>query len=620
MRWGGKMFQPFLRSLRLLRPRQRAIFYTLTIARVITNLLDVLGLLAIGLLGAMLASGLDSRPDATFFGFTVAVESAESYVWVVLGVTGFFLTKSVLATALLRLTSVFLARAEGKTATEAADYIYSGGLQRVREYSRGDLQFVLTLSSQYGMTGLLMAGAAIAAEGALFLSVVIVFFFVDPTTAGLVALYFLFLVGSYQLLVARRLKRLGDRLAVSAVGATNSIQDLTNAYREISVFSRRPFFIQRFAGFRHSYAKDMALQKFLTGVPRFFVETGLMLGVLGLIAWQFWQGDVSEGLVTTAVFLAGGVRMMAALLPLQTAVADITLMGPQARMSQELVAASQADSSPSEQLASEEDTEVAEVSESHPGHLGHSGHTVELVNVSFSYPDSSGPVIDNVSMTIPSGSHVAIVGPSGAGKTTLVDIILGVSTQSSGEVLVSGAHPEHIRQRSPGDIAYVPQNPGLVSGTVAENVALGVRLDDIDQDQVWRALKLAHLDQHISSLPKGIFSDLGKQTDGLSGGQKQRLGLARALYPTPRLLILDEATSALDAGSEAHISETITQLGNETTVLIVAHRLSTIQGADRVFVLEQGRLTAEGTFAEVRKAVPLIQEYVKLMSFGQEPK
>lgn len=608
------MFQPFLRSLRLLRPRQRLIFYTLTIARVIINLLDVLGLLAIGLLGAMLASGLDSRSDATFFGFSVEIESTETYLWVVLGVTGFFLTKSVLATALLRLTSAFLARAEGKTATEAADYIYSGGLQRVREYSRGDLQFALTLSSQYGMTGLLMAGAAIAAEGALFFSVVIVFFFVDPTTAGLVSLYFLILVGSYQLLVARRLKRLGDRLAISAVGATNSIQDLTSAYREISVFSRRAFFIGRFADFRNSYAKDMALQKFLTGVPRFFVETGLMLGVLGLIAWQFWRGNVSEGLVTTAVFLAGGVRMMAALLPLQTAVADITLMGPQAQMSQELVKASQADSSPSTQPSPADKTELAAVPEPQ------AGHAVELASVSFTYPDSSDSVIDNVSLTIPSGSHVAIVGPSGAGKTTLVEIILGVSRQSSGDVFVSGERPEKIRQHSPGDIAYVPQNPGLVSGTVAENVALGIPVGDIDEDQVWRALKLANLDQHVSTLPNGIFSDLGKQSDGLSGGQKQRLGLARALYPSPRLLILDEATSALDAGSEAHISETISQLGNETTVLIVAHRLSTIQGADRVFVLEEGRLTAQGTFAEVRKAVPLIEEYVKLMSFGQEPK
>ena len=279
------MIKPFLRSLRLLRPRQRLIFVVLTTARVFTNLLDVLGLMAIGLLGAMLASGLNDRTEASFAGFSIPIESSRDYLWITVLIAVFFLSKSLLATVLLRLTSLFLARAEGKAAVEIAEYIYSGDVSRVKQFSRGDLQFVLTSSSQQSMNGLLMSGAAILTEGALFISVVIVFVFVDPSTAAIITVYFLLLVMSFQLLINRRLKRLGHRLSESAIGVTNTIQDLTLAFREIVVFSRRWFFLDRFGAFRKRYAQDVALQAFLMGLPRFFVETGLMIGVLAIIGF-----------------------------------------------------------------------------------------------------------------------------------------------------------------------------------------------------------------------------------------------------------------------------------------------------------------------------------------------
>ena len=217
-------------------------------------------------------------------------------------------------------------------------------------------------------------------------------------------------------------------------------------------------------------------------------------------------------------------------------------------------------------------------------------------------------------MTIPAGGYVAFVGSSGAGKTTLADLILGVNESDSGSVLVGGQSPFLMRAVSPGQIAYVPQNPGLVSGTVAQNIALGIPDSEIDEARAIEVIEMVELREFVDSLPEGIHSDLGKQADSLSGGQKQRMGLARALYPSPRLLVLDEATSALDAGTEASITSTISRLGLSTTVVVIAHRLSTIQDADRVFVIENGLISAEGTFPEVRRTVPLIEEYVRLMS------
>jgi ATP-binding cassette subfamily C protein len=161
----------------------------------------------------------------------------------------------------------------------------------------------------------------------------------------------------------------------------------------------------------------------------------------------------------------------------------------------------------------------------------------------------------------------------------------------------------------------VPQRPGLVGGSIAENVALGIEPGLIDRDRVREVLRFAHLDEFVESLPEGMDTTVGKQADAFSGGQIQRIGLARALYVRPSLLVLDEATSGLDAGTEAVISEGLQKLRGETTVIVVAHRLSTVQHADTVFVVENGKVTASGDFPTVRRTVPMVADYVKLMSF-----
>jgi ATP-binding cassette subfamily C protein len=167
-------------------------------------------------------------------------------------------------------------------------------------------------------------------------------------------------------------------------------------------------------------------------------------------------------------------------------------------------------------------------------------------------------------------------------------------------------------------MAYVPQRPGLVSGTLVENIALGLPKDAIDYDRVASALQKARLEEFVSELPDGVHTRLGKNVDSLSGGQVQRLGLARALYTNPKLIVLDEATSALDAEAEASISENIRNIGDDTTVIVIAHRLSTVQRADVVHVIDNGELLASGTFKQLRKTVPMIQEYVRLMSFDED--
>ena len=587
------------------------VFLFIVTTRVFTNLLDVFGLMAIGLLGSMLASGLSENSRADFGPLTIEIQSNMTYVWVIVVVAVFFISKSLVSAILLRLVSMYLARIEHQFADEIAKYIYSGSLSRMRQYSRGDIHFALTQSSMLSVSGLLMSGSALVTETALFLSVFAVFLLVDPLTAVFISFYFIILVLAFQLAINGRLKTIGQRISHSSVGVTNSIQDLTNAFREIMIFGKRLFFLSLFSRHRQQYALDFARLSFFQGLPRFFVESALMFGVLALIGYQFLRGDLTDGLVTAAIFLAGGVRMMGALLPIQGAVASIKANGPQAALAQGLLESARETTDESgESLAIVQPTMSLEKNSSQ-------GSSVLFDNVVFQHLDGDRPVLKGVSLQISPGSFAAFIGPSGAGKTTLADLVLGINSPTSGAVLLDGMPPALRREQKPGIVSYVPQDPGVVSGTIAGNVALGVTDSDVDEDRVWDALRKAQLAEFVEALPEGINTYLGKQSEALSGGQRQRLGLARALYTRPRLLVLDEATSALDARTESEISSTVAELRATTTVIVVAHRISTIQDADVVFVVEDGRISASGSFSEVRREVPLVEEYVRLMQINE---
>jgi ABC-type multidrug transport system fused ATPase/permease subunit len=229
------------------------------------------------------------------------------------------------------------------------------------------------------------------------------------------------------------------------------------------------------------------------------------------------------------------------------------------------------------------------------------------------YPNAKSPAVSGVSLEIESGSSVAIVGTSGAGKTTIIDVLLGVLYPNDGQVSISNMQPLEAIAKWPGAISYVPQDIVISAGTIRENVALGYPIDVATDELVMAALKIAQLDEFVKSLPCGIDTEVGERGAKISGGQRQRLGIARAMFTQPHLLVLDEATSALDGETEASISESIRQLRGSTTVVMIAHRLSTVRDADVVVYLSDGKVVATGSFEEVRKSVPDFDRQAKLM-------
>lgn len=251
---------------------------------------------------------------------------------------------------------------------------------------------------------------------------------------------------------------------------------------------------------------------------------------------------------------------------------------------------------------------------------GHLRRALELKNVTFTYPKASRPALENVSLTIPSGSFVSFCGPSGGGKSTLVLLLMGMLTPTEGEVLRDGS-PIHARLRAwHRRIGYVPQRFYLTGRSVRENVAFGRPADQIDDERVWRALEQAAAADFVRALPRGLDTELREAASSLSGGQRQRIAIARALYKEPDVLFFDEATAALDNITERDIARSIQSLSGERTVICVAHRLSTIRWSDTIYVVDEGRVLDSGTYDELLARSPMFQELARATEEDEGPK
>ena len=610
------MFRTIRRSWELLTARQKTGLFILSVLRVAVNLLDVAGVILIGFSVTVLLGNGASIPAAEWF--PPGVRNSPAFLLLIVALI--FFIKTVLGMLVARKTALYLARVEAHHSHRLANAFFSNGLERTRQVSRPDIEWTLLRSTEIAFQRVLNAGMSLQAEATLAVLVFGLMLFADWQASLVITAYFVAVLGIFQWLSNSKFRSAGETLSANSVLVTRVITDLVNTFREISVMQRTEFFLRSFVTARRNVADASASYMFLQSIPRLLIETALITGALLFVGWEYLRNSGAGDWSTLAILLVGSLRIMGALLPLQRSIAELGYIRPQASAAQSLLEDLTLKFPESKTVAPNATNQLS-VEGSREG-VG-----LHFSDVCFSYEAAgrsgggtgslSAAVIDKVTMSIPSGSYVALVGPSGAGKSTLVDLMLGLLQPSSGKICVDGEPPREFFASRPGAVGYVPQKPGIISGTIAENVALGVDPSDVDEQAVWDALCGAELHTFVTGLAGGIHSDLGPQQEALSGGQKQRMGLARALYGKPELLVLDEATSALDAETEASVTKSIMKLRGQTTIVVVAHRLTTVQNVDIAFVLERGAVLASGTFSELRRDVPLVQKYLKLMSVDE---
>jgi ABC-type multidrug transport system fused ATPase/permease subunit len=435
---------------------------------------------------------------------------------------------------------------------------------------------------------------------------------VDPLIALFSVVFFGFLVMLLQLLLGPWATRLGRRFTNAEIGSIESIQHSIRVYREITVLGRRGLFIERFQKLRWDAAKVLADQFILSQVGKYVFEIGLVVGGGLLVLLVASTRDLAAGIGIITVFLAASARLFPSLLRMQASLSNIRGAAGIGAVTLELVSElDKAEAGDSTVFISGAVSEKLDAY-AHEGYMGFNP-IVQLSDVSLGYPGAQNLALDSVTFDVEANQTVALVGSTGAGKSSLTDAILGVVIPDTGSVLISGVKPHEAIERWPGAMAYVPQDVAVLSGTVRENVALAIPAYFIDDSLVWEALERAQLSTFLQDSRDGLDTIVGENGVQLSGGQRQRLGIARALYSRPKLLVLDEATSALDAETERSITETLDSLAGDITLIVIAHRLATVRHFNQVIHLSNGQVTGHGTFEEVRSQVPEFNRQAELL-------
>lgn len=593
--------------------KERSKWFFLTGFRALLSLFDLLGILAIGFVvtstAIFLTSGSDPNRVVEFAGLQIPAVNAQTLPWVAAAVLVLFLAKALFSVILTKKAAFFVATVEARSARTIAEIAFGGDLGDVRKRSREEMMYAIQGGSPSAFNVLLNAVNSFATEAMLFVLICIGFLFVDPWATLAAVLYFGLIAFVMQYFVGSLMTRAGQIAAEGAVAANTAISDLLSVFRELLVLGKREKYIDGIYRARAAAADSAANQYYLSGMPRYIIEAALLVGVALFVLAQALAGDIVKSAATIGVFLSGGFRLIAALLPLQNALLTINGVLPSARTAHEILELARAQTvtkARHSSLASASSVSPESSSLGFP--IG-----IELRDVSFSYPDVDQPALRNVSFVVEPGAQVALMGPSGAGKSTIADLLCAVLTSTSGEIIRTDSASRSESSFGHGRVSYVPQRPGLVSGTILDNVALAEDESNVDRNRAKEALRLANLDDLIAGLPEGLDTPLGKLQDGLSGGQMQRLGLARALYTKPGLLVMDEATSALDAESEAEIQKALNSMRGKVTVVLIAHRLNTIQHADKVILVEDGQVRDSGSFKELVARNPSVERVVDLM-------
>jgi ABC-type multidrug transport system fused ATPase/permease subunit len=446
-------------------------------------------------------------------------------------------------------------------------------------------------------------GTVIAVSSDLFLLILLSggLFMIDPVIAISTFIIFSLVATGLYFAVHNRVNVLGNESARLTIRSNEKILEVLNSYRELYVRHRRAFYIEDISRTRMSLAVTSAELAFIPNIGKYIIEITLVFGAITICSIQFAINDATHAISILSVFLVAGSRIAPAILRIQSGA--IAIKGSAGPVSGALSLIKRLGDS--ETLS---DSEVPLNTE----HIGFVGK-VEITDVSFSYPGNSKEAVSKISLEIPPGSIVAFVGPSGAGKTTLIDLILGLLEPKKGAIKISGIEPAKAIQKWPGAISYVPQDVMIVSGSILENIALGFPKNDQFDQLAIEALRISQLEKYVDSKEMYLDSEVGERGSKMSGGQRQRLGIARAMYTKPKLLVLDEATSALDGQTESDFSDAIAELRNNVTVLMIAHRLSTVRGADIIVYIDEGRVISYGNFEKVRKEIPDFAEQASRM-------
>jgi ABC-type bacteriocin/lantibiotic exporter with double-glycine peptidase domain len=557
--------------------------------------LDLFGVALIGITSAILIRGLQglaAGDQVTRFLELLNLDGLpQRNLLILLGGSAifFFIIKTVLSVYFLRRTLRYMSIRNAQISSSLVSKMLNRPVEKIFSKPIQHQIYNVTGGVERLVGGAVTSLVVIASDLVLLLVILVGLMLVDPITSVGTFVVFTGIAFILYFLLHKRVAILNTKSAYQSIYFSQKVSEGINSFRDLFIKGGREFYVNEIRKTKMQLAGYDAEIKFIPNISKYTIEVSIILGIALIAGIQFYLFDSNRAIAVISVFLAASTRIAPAVIRLQQNVISVKSSLSAAKPTFELI----------DELNGVEELTRTETIIS-TNHADFSPR-VKLSNLKFIYSDAADDTIQDVSLEIIEGKFIAFVGPSGGGKSTLIDLVLGLLAPSSGLITISGLTPIDAIKKWPGSIGYVPQDVFIENSTVKENICLGFDPKTVSDQLVWDALKLADLSEFIEGLDGQLsykISDAGKN---LSGGQRQRLGIARALLTKPKIVIFDEATSALDAETENRVSESILKLIGECTVIFIAHRLSVVRGADMIYYLDKGKIVNQGTFEELRK-------------------
>jgi ABC-type multidrug transport system fused ATPase/permease subunit len=582
------------KSFQVLPKNDRKKLPLVFLAQILLSLLDLLGVAIIGLIAAISVNGIKSSAPGDKLNDVLnllklsdlKLQQQVSILGVLAAIV--LITKSVASALLAQKIIYYFSRRGALISAELIQKLMSADLETIKTKSPQENHFALTTGVITISVGVIATAIGVSADllllAVLFSGLVLVDYQMASITVLIFGLAALFLYKYMHI----RARKYGLSHTNASIASSQAILEAIYSFKEIFVRNQQGFYIKKISEQRMEIANYAAGLAFMPNLSKYAVEITLVAAAVFMSAIQFLTKDAVQAVGVLSIFLAASSRIAPAVLRIQQGFVQIRGHAGTVEQTFELI----------------EKFKDVEIMKLEPTSLDfeHSGFVpaVALKHVNFRYKNSSTEILKNIDLQIFEGETIAIVGPSGAGKSTLVDIILGILEPLSGSVRVGGLTPKAAIQTWPGAISYLPQDVFLTAGSIKSNLTFGFDLGDVEEHFLNEAIKISQVEGLLRSLPDGINSTVNDRGDNFSGGQRQRLGIARALYTNPRLIFFDEATSSLDSETENAFTDALQELKGKVTIVMIAHRLSSILQADRIYYLEDGKILAQGTFSELK--------------------
>jgi ABC-type multidrug transport system fused ATPase/permease subunit len=595
-RW--KKDSTLISSFQLFSKKDRFKIVGSLIVQIVIGALDLLGVALIGVLGALAITGIQSATPGERVSQILGILNIDSFSFqkqaFILAIIAVFILvfRTVVSIILTRITLRFIARKSAMLSSNLMENILGQSIDRIQSNSIQTTMYAVSNGVTAITLGIVAGTTSLIADLALVSIMTAGLFLIDFQIA-IFAIFFFSLIGlALYRLQQKQARALGKKEAELNISSNQKIYESIVAFREISTKGAVGNYVKEIREIRFELADTLAQVSFLPNISKYVIEASIIIGAFVVSAFQFLQYDAKHAVATLAVFVAAASRISPAILRAQQGLISIKNSLGGAETTLKII----------DEVGLRDNLQLNPQSPIFI-HKNFQGN-LKSVDVKFQYSENSSFRLTNVNLEIVPGEFVALVGSSGSGKSTLADIFMGVLRSSDGFIEISGDSPQEAVRSYAGAIAYVPQTVEVFPGNLIYNVCLGYPSDTVDIEKVKSAVRIAKLDEYVETLPEGLHTILGDRGVKLSGGQRQRLGIARALYTNPKMIVFDEATSSLDGITEQDITESLMALKGNVTIIMIAHRLSSIRNADKVVYVEKGQILAVGTFEEVRSTIP----------------